>query len=41
MISGGGAVEENFDQYPLLRMSEAPAIEIHFVVFRVRIRRTN
>lgn len=30
-ISGGSAVEDNFDQYPVLRMSEAPEVEIHFV----------
>ena len=27
----GGVVEGNFDGYPLLRIDEAPEIEIHFV----------
>jgi isoquinoline 1-oxidoreductase beta subunit len=30
-ISGGAAVEGNFDTYPLLRIDETPEIEIHFV----------
>jgi isoquinoline 1-oxidoreductase beta subunit len=30
-IADGGVVEENFDGYPLLRIDEAPKIEIHFV----------
>jgi isoquinoline 1-oxidoreductase beta subunit len=30
-IADGGAVEGNFDDYPLLRLDEAPQIDIHFV----------
>ena len=30
-IADGGVVEGNFDDYPLLRIDEAPKIEIHFV----------
>ena len=30
-IADGGVVEGNFDGYPLLRIDEAPKIEIHFV----------
>lgn len=30
-IANGGAVEGNFDTYQLLRIDEAPVIEIHFV----------
>jgi isoquinoline 1-oxidoreductase beta subunit len=30
-IADGGVVEGNFDGYPLLRIDEAPEIEIHFV----------
>jgi isoquinoline 1-oxidoreductase beta subunit len=30
-IGNGGAVETNFDRYPLLRFPEAPVIEVHFV----------
>jgi len=30
-IENGAAVQGNFDQYPLLRIGEAPTIEIHFV----------
>jgi len=30
-IARGGAVEGNFDDYPLLRLDEAPVIEVHFV----------
>jgi len=30
-IAGGGAVPGNFDAYPLLRITEAPPIEIHLV----------
>jgi isoquinoline 1-oxidoreductase beta subunit len=30
-IENGGAVQGNFDQYPLLKISEAPKIEVHFV----------
>jgi isoquinoline 1-oxidoreductase beta subunit len=30
-IARGGAVEGNFDQYPLLRIGETPSIDVHFV----------
>jgi isoquinoline 1-oxidoreductase beta subunit len=30
-IDGGMAVQGNFDQYPLLKIGEAPTIEVHFV----------
>ena len=30
-IENGAAVQGNFDQYPLLRIGEAPTMEIHFV----------
>jgi isoquinoline 1-oxidoreductase subunit beta len=30
-IQDGGAVESNFSDYPLLRMHEAPEIEVHFI----------
>ncbi len=30
-FADGGAVQGNFDEYPLLRMSAAPPVEIHFV----------
>jgi isoquinoline 1-oxidoreductase beta subunit len=30
-IADGGVVEGNFDTYPLLRLDQAPEIEIHFV----------
>jgi isoquinoline 1-oxidoreductase beta subunit len=30
-IADGGAVEGNFDDYPLLRLDEAPVIEVYFV----------
>jgi isoquinoline 1-oxidoreductase beta subunit len=30
-IAGGAAVERNFDRYRLLRIGEAPRIEVHFV----------
>ncbi len=30
-IAGGGTVQGNFDDYPILRLGEAPKIEVHFV----------
>jgi isoquinoline 1-oxidoreductase beta subunit len=30
-IAGGAAVERNFDRYRLLRLPEAPRIEVHFI----------
>ena len=30
-IAKGGTVEGNFDTYPLLRMNQAPPIEVHFI----------
>ena len=30
-IAGGAAVERNFDRYRLLRINEAPRIEVHFI----------
>ena len=31
-IEGGKAVESNFDSYPLMRMREAPPVEVHWVL---------
>ena len=31
-IEGGKAVESNFDTYPLMRMREAPPVEVHWVL---------
>jgi isoquinoline 1-oxidoreductase beta subunit len=30
-IEGGAVVEGNFDTYPLIRMPEAPPVEVHFI----------
>jgi isoquinoline 1-oxidoreductase subunit beta len=30
-IEGGAVVESNFDTYPLIRMPEAPQVEVHFI----------
>jgi CO/xanthine dehydrogenase Mo-binding subunit len=30
-IENGGAVQGNFDEYPLLKIGETPKIEVHFV----------
>ncbi len=31
-IAHGGTVESNFDTYPLLRMRQAPPVEVHFIL---------
>jgi isoquinoline 1-oxidoreductase beta subunit len=30
-IANGGTVQGNFDDYPILRIGEAPAIDVHFI----------
>jgi isoquinoline 1-oxidoreductase subunit beta len=30
-IENGAVVEGNFDTYPLIRMPEAPPVEVHFI----------
>lgn len=30
-ISGGGVIEDNFDTFPMLRMNQAPPVEVHFL----------